>query len=169
MTNAIYVANYNSNSVTVIDEQQVQNIPLSATLSLNGAEAAIGCTEASGLTTCTLNLSATSSFFPHKTVPDDVFFQIDTWQGAWGAMTPASSPGVFTGQTLPLQPGVHILYAYATDGQEATSTNTGSQSSPLIGNIVAAVLPVPPLPKLDFSPPASSSRYPRSAAMPRGP
>jgi hypothetical protein len=32
---------------------------------------------------------------------------------------------------------MHILYAYATDGQEATSTNTGVQSSPLIGNIKA--------------------------------
>ena len=143
VTNAIYVANYNSNKVTVIDEQQVENVPLNANSWSNGVDCAVDCAEASGLTTCTLNFSATSLFLPDKTVPDDVFFQMDTWQGAWTAMTPEGSPGVFTGQTPPLQPGVHILYAYATDGQEATSTNTGSQSSPLIGNIVAFLLPAP--------------------------
>jgi IS30 family transposase len=40
----------------------------------------------------------------------------------------AASSG--TAPTLPL--GTHILYAYATDGQEATSTNTGFQTSPLV-------------------------------------
>ena len=34
-------------------------------------------------------------------------------------------------------PGFHIIYAYAIDAQAATSTNTGQQSSPLIGNISA--------------------------------
>jgi hypothetical protein len=29
------------------------------------------------------------------------------------------------------------LYAYATDGQEATDTNAGSGTSPLVGNIAA--------------------------------
>jgi len=38
-----------------------------------------------------------------------------------------------------LRLGVHILYSYATDGQEATSTNTGDHSSPLIGNVTAYV------------------------------
>ena len=38
--------------------------------------------------------------------------------------------------TLPtLSPGLHILYAYATNRQEASSIQTGGQSSPLIGNI----------------------------------
>ena len=38
--------------------------------------------------------------------------------------------GGFSGETPAL--AEHILYAYATDGREATSTNTGQQSSPLI-------------------------------------
>ena len=39
--------------------------------------------------------------------------------------------------TASLQAGFHILYFYPTDGQEATSVNTGAQSAPLIGNIKA--------------------------------
>ena len=48
-----------------------------------------------------------------------------------------------------LSSGVHILYAYATDGQDATSIQAGGgaseQSSPLIGNITAYVFLVTPL------------------------
>jgi len=40
--------------------------------------------------------------------------------------------GGFSGETPALAEDFHILYAYATDGREATSTNTGQQSSPLI-------------------------------------
>ena len=39
----------------------------------------------------------------------------------------------------PLQFGVHVLYAYATDGQDATSVSTGEHSDPLVGNIAAYV------------------------------
>jgi hypothetical protein len=36
-----------------------------------------------------------------------------------------------------LLPGTHLLFAFAVDGQEATSINTGASSSPLIGQISA--------------------------------
>ena len=61
---------------------------------------------------------------------------MDTWQGAWIAATNLGSDK-FSGHTAKLQAGAHILYAYATDGQEATSTNTGLQSSPVISDITA--------------------------------
>src|SRR5260370_7090702 len=51
------------------------------------------------------------------------------------------TPGSFT-TTLPtLSLGIHILYAYATDGQDASSIMTtdgnGGGSSPVVGNIAA--------------------------------
>ena len=43
----------------------------------------------------------------------------------------------FDGQQL--QFGVHVLYSYATDGQDANSVSTGEHSDPLVGNIAAYV------------------------------
>src|SRR5207244_6498550 len=69
-----------------------------------------------------------------------------TWEGAWTrAQLVASQPPLSSSATsflfratLPtLSPGLHILYAYATNRQEASSIQTGGQSSPLIGNIAA--------------------------------
>jgi YVTN family beta-propeller protein len=87
----------------------------------------------------TFTFTATDTFKPHNTKIDELLFQVDTWQGTWSSAKQTSS-GHFQGKVRrPLQLGVHILYAYATDGQEATSTNTGQQSSPLVGNIKAYV------------------------------
>ena len=61
-----------------------------------------------------------------------MFFQVDTWQGPW---TQATSSGSSWSGTVPtLQPGFHFLYAFADDGQDATSTQSGS---PLVSNIAA--------------------------------
>jgi YVTN family beta-propeller protein len=61
-----------------------------------------------------------------------VYFQLDSWGNAW---TQASRSGSAFSATLNgLLPGFHILYAYATDGQEATSTQP---SSPVVGGIQA--------------------------------
>jgi len=54
----------------------------------------------------------------------------------------------FTG-TIPAQtPGTHILYAYAGDGDDATSINTGSStgtsSSPIVGQFAAYLFTVLP-------------------------
>jgi YVTN family beta-propeller protein len=81
--------------------------------------------------------SAKDNFKPNRTTVDNLLFQVDTWQGPWIEATSKGS-GRYQGRVvIPLRVGVHILYAYATDGQDATSTNTGQQSSPLIGNIQA--------------------------------
>ena len=53
----------------------------------------------------------------------------------------------FSGTAPTLSPGVHILYAYATDGQDATSTMTttgGGGTSPLVGAISAYLFVVVP-------------------------
>jgi len=74
---------------------------------------------------------------------DTLYFAFDTWQGQWSL---ANVEGfqkvkkVFSGQpTSPLSLGIHTLYAYAADGQDATSINTGLGTSPIDSNIRAYV------------------------------
>ncbi len=110
VTNEIYVANGASNTVTVIDEEQVQPIPLTTSITpLPNNE--------TNNPTPSFVLDAESNL---GTTPDNVYFQVDTWQDAWSTAT-GSNP-TFASTLTSLQPGFHILYAYATDGQEATST-----------------------------------------------
>ena len=68
-----------------------------------------------------------------------MWYQLDTWQGPWLA-----APGVapyFTLTTPSLLWGNHILYAFATDGQDANSTGVAQQS---IGSMAAYLFTVVP-------------------------
>jgi hypothetical protein len=79
-----------------------------------------------------------------------VFYQVDTWQGSWVAATNQGN-GLFTATSAALAPGLHIMYAYATDGQEASPTmGSGVSQSPLISNIAAFEILVSPLPITGF-------------------
>jgi YVTN family beta-propeller protein len=131
VTNQIYVANKNSNNVTVIEEQQVQAIPLTTTIA----------PIANGVTSDPLQpftFSASSTFSPNAPPVRNVFFQVDTWQGPWIAAT--ANGATFTGTpSASLPHGTHIVYAFATDGEDATSTGLGQR---LIGNIAAEVFTV---------------------------
>ena len=70
---------------------------------------------------------------------NNLLFLADTWQGPWRAAQNKGS-GTFQGKIVtPLQFGVHVLYTYATDGQDDTSVSTGEHSDPLVGNITAYV------------------------------
>ena len=144
VSSKIYVANYNSSNVTVITEQQVQTIPLSAAIT-----ALTGNQTASPTPSFTFN--ANSTFSPTAPAPQNVFFQVDTWQGSWTRATAGS--GSFTGTTSSLQPGLHIVYAFAGDGQDATSVQPGS---PLISNIAAYEFLVTP-PHFAVSAPATAT------------
>lgn len=65
-----------------------------------------------------------------------VYFQVDTMQGKWTAATP--SGGGFSGQAPSITPGFHMLYAYATAGDDAnTSSFNGLQASPMTGAIAS--------------------------------
>ena len=106
VTDKIYVANYGSNNVTVIDEQQVQNVPLYTYPWNDGLSNGLSCEETSGITTCYFTLSPWDSFSPHATVPNSVYFQVDTWQGAWTAMTLHSYiPQLFHRSNAQFSPG----------------------------------------------------------------
>jgi hypothetical protein len=148
VTNKVYVANAGSNNVTVLTEQQVQTIPLTTAISALPDNQTISPTPA-------FTFTASSTFSPTAPAVDAVYFQLDTWQGAWTSASSAGTPGSFTGTLPALSHGIHILYAYATDGQDASSIQTGGagigQSSPLIGNIAAYLFLFAPPPPTDFS------------------
>jgi len=116
----IYVANFAGNDVTKILDASV-NIQFPnqvdiAPLPSNLAD------------------SSTPTYFTFTaatpTPPDGLYYQLDTLDGPWSAAN-SSGGGAFTSNpTNPsylayLAPGLHILYAYATDGQEAPGSEIG--------------------------------------------
>ena len=121
VTNQIFVANDQS-SVTVINEAQVQASALTTKIStLPGNQT----NNPNPMFTFTVqNTTATT--------PGAVYYQVDTWQNVWSVALGSNS--TLTGSVASLQPGFHILYAFAVDGQESTSTQA---VSPSIGNVQA--------------------------------
>jgi len=112
-------------TVTVVRNGSFQSIPLQASVTpLDGNQT----TSAKP----TLTLSALSGFSPIAPPLQGMYAQVDTWQKAWTAPTKKGS-GNFRVTVGPLQPGFHILYVYATDGQVASAT-LSRPSSPLVGD-----------------------------------
>ena len=129
VTDTLYIpTTYN---VVVVSEQKVQSIPLKTAIS------------PSGWTITTVEhappfkFTATSAFSPTAPPPQAVWYQVDTWQGRW--LRASGTPPTFTGIKADLSLGTHILYAFATDGQEATSTGVAQQ---LIGSMAAYLFEV---------------------------
>ena len=141
VTNQVYVADNLSANVTSLTPQSVQANAISSTITaLTGNPNNETSSE-----TPTFTFGA-SNGFPGGAI-DDLVFQVDSWAGPWAAATTTpSTPGIFTGTTATLAPGFHTIYTYASDGEEGTSTVTGTQSSPLIGTITAyGFLVAPPV------------------------
>ena len=63
-----------------------------------------------------------------------IYYQVDTLQGTW---TPTKTQSGFSATLAPLTPGVHTLYAFATDGEDSTSTISGVQSGPTVGTVAS--------------------------------
>ena len=156
VTGKVYVANNGSANVTVITPAPTNAIPLNTTV-----------TPFAGNTTTnpisTLTLTATSTYSPNTPPPQNIYFQTDTANGMWTKATNTGSTAttLTADATTPtLQPGIHTLYFFATDGSEATSINPAippeikikngfddlaPESSPVIGGINAYVfLVIPP-------------------------
>ncbi len=128
MTNKAYVANQNSNNVTVITPQPSNNIPLTVSTAPLVRDLAM-------VANPTFNFTASSAYAPTAPPVQQIYYQVDTWTGPWLRATPAGANA--SGATPILTKGTHIVYAYATDGQEATSINTERGSSPIPGGISA--------------------------------
>jgi len=166
VSNRIYVANYMSNNVTVLTEQSVQPIPLTTAITPLPGNAAT-------VSNPTLSYTVTSAYVPTAPSAQKVYYQVDTWTGPWLQATPTSGGGSFT---IPPQiGGIHTVYAFAGDGQEATSINTGTGSSPIPGAMTAYTLLIPTTPgpptnvsatagngqaTVSFTPPASDGASP---------
>ncbi len=125
VANKLYVANAFDGSVTVIAEQQVQQLPLVT---------AIAPQSFSGLQSPANNpiftFTPQSNYFPFNPAPHSVYFQVDSWEGHWTSAQFLGGP--FSGQTPSLTLGDHVLFAYAGDGTEATALG---RSETVIGRI----------------------------------
>ena len=131
-TNRIYVSNFANNNVYEISEQKIQSIPLTVTITpLPG--------NVSNSDTPTFTLTTGGTLMARR-----VYYQLDTWQGAWTAA--AGGPPSFAATLPPLQPGTHTLFAFATDGQDASSVTSGQQSAPLVGQVAAYTFTYVPAP-----------------------
>ena len=135
VTNRTYVAN--TNTIRVIDEQRDEPIPLVTTISPLADDRAL---------TLTPTFQVEASWWSILAV-QQIYYQIDTWTGQWLRATPAGAKASVT--TSPLTPGIHILHAFAVNGQEASST---SGSSPVTGEIASYMFLVAPNPKLEVTP-----------------
>jgi YVTN family beta-propeller protein len=125
LSDEVYVANNLSSNTSVIAAEQTHSNPITTTIgALSGNQ--------TSNETPTFKFSAVNGL--NAGPVDELLFQMDTWLGPWTAAT-STTPGNFKGTTTTLLPGFHTIYAYATEGEEATSTVTGAQSSPLIGTI----------------------------------
>jgi YVTN family beta-propeller protein len=145
VTGEVYVANNLSSNTSVITAERVRPNPIATAIApLVGNQTSDE--------TPTFNFSASNGLSAAPV--DELLFQMDTWLGSWTPATPTTH-GNFTGTTTPLLPGFHTIFAYATEGEEATSTISGAQSSPLIGTIAAyGFLVATPL--ADVAPPSLS-------------
>ena len=136
-----YVANWGSANVTTITERDDKAIPL--TISVTPLAGNITTSS-----TPTLTLTASSSFSPTTPPVRGVYFQLDSLQGTWSKATAAGGAD-WSATTASLVQGRHILYAFAVDGQEATSVNHGA---PLLGRMAVYTFTVVTAPTVTLSP-----------------
>jgi YVTN family beta-propeller protein len=143
LSDVAYVTDGNLGGVAALTDRPVQKV------SINTAIGALPGNQSSSPTP-SFNLTPTSSFGPITPPVNEVYYQVDTWQGPWSAASPAAT-GTYTATLATgLSVGTHIIYAYATDGQDATSTQTTPQSNPVVGNIAGYQFLV--VPNLSLSP-----------------
>ena len=128
VTNKIYIANSGSANVTAITPVRAQPSPITTNITPLPGHATV-------LPRPSFSLSASSTFSPTTPLIRHIYYQVDTSTGPWLKASPAGASG--NGQTPALLPGTHLLFAFAVDGQEATSINTGQGSSPVIGQVSA--------------------------------
>jgi hypothetical protein len=129
LTGLAYALNQTFNNVTVISPAQPQPTFLGTGIDSLPSDTSFG-------TTVTFDLGAVSGYVPIAPAIQHVYYQLDTASGAWSA-APGNSSGV--APLSGLQPGMHILYAFADDAQSAGSLNSGAGAGFAMGNISAYV------------------------------
>jgi len=136
ITGKVYVANQYGNNVIAITTQPSQPAALTTAITPlpgNSTTSAIPV----------FTFTPTSAFTPTAPKPQHVYYQVDDLDGRWTAAS-GTSP-TFTGPAVdgshPLSEGLHTLYAYAEDGQMATSTQKASAFTGAITSYVFRVGP----------------------------
>ncbi|MCL4538392.1 MAG: hypothetical protein M1378_02140 [Bacteroidetes bacterium] len=99
---------------TAISEEAVQVVPLTTAITPLTNNVATSQTPS-------FDFTATSTYSPTTPPIQNVCYAVDTWENGW---LRASGSGSFAGTTDTLTLGNHVLYAYATDGEDAGSINT---------------------------------------------
>jgi hypothetical protein len=123
--NNVYVG---GGDLVTLTEQQVQPIPLLTQITPLTANQTISRTPS-------FSFQTISTYEPVTPTPLAVYFQVDTWQGPW-TQASGSNPA-FSGQTGPLLLGTHVLYVYASDGQDVGIDGNALNGQVAIGQIAA--------------------------------
>jgi YVTN family beta-propeller protein len=150
-TGNIYALDWMATTIDVITENAVHLNALQTTIfplpSIGGLPA-----NSTNTTSPTFTFSATNGLTSAPVT--GVYYQVDTQQGQWTAAI--ASGNVFTGAASGITPGFHILYAYATDGEDGAAGNSGAfsaQNGPLVGAIASyGFLVSPPIATINFYP-----------------
>jgi YVTN family beta-propeller protein len=127
LANQIYISKNAATSslIWIINEQNVQNLPL--TVDITPLPDHIAHTG-----TPTFAFAPASAYSP---AIQNVFYQVDTWTGPWRKAT--FSGGTWAGTTPFLQIGTHVMYAYASDSLEASSFDPSNANAQPVGKISA--------------------------------
>ncbi len=158
ITNSIYALSQ-AGAVTMITPSQTQSLPLNT--SVTPLEE-----NTTGSAVPRFTFTATSAYSPFAAPPRNIYFQVDTRNGVWTrAINIGSTATTLTARasTGTLQQGLHMIYFFASDGSDATTSNslTGGRgtllsgviapespqiASPVIGGINAYQFLVKPIP-----------------------
>ncbi|NVN97702.1 MAG: choice-of-anchor D domain-containing protein, partial [Geobacteraceae bacterium] len=124
-TNSVYSGNYSYSLVNALKEVTTPPIPLTTTITPFPGDTTANSSPTYDFTTTTgVNWPAIRN----------VYYQVDSTSGVWQkAGIIGTNQYRITPTTPPLTTGSHTIYAFATDGQDSTSVNTGNGASPLIG------------------------------------
>jgi YVTN family beta-propeller protein len=123
LTNNVYVANLQSNTATVIQGATPALVPFFTSISIDSPSNLVTAIRG------TAKLTGYSNLPPPSPPLKQTYCQSDTWQGIWQPITVVSQLA-----NLSEGLGVHVLYAFATEGEEFDSTAVAHK---VIGTIAA--------------------------------
>jgi YVTN family beta-propeller protein len=147
----VYIPDRDDNNVTIITPAPTNAIPLNTTVAPLAGNSTINQTP-------TFTFTATTTYAPNAPAPQNIYYQIDSTNGAWTKATNTGSTATTltaTATVATLTPGVHIIYFFASDGSDATSINparadfdpesaNAPESSLVIGGINAYLFAIAP-------------------------
>lgn len=124
LTNVAYVVNGADNSITVL-----------APPAPGGGVPDVSISAQAGGSAPTFRISATAAAGQSQFVPERVYYQLDSTLGVWSRANQAGAEWQTAAATV--APGPHVLYAYASDGRDASSSTTGYGTTLLTGRVRA--------------------------------